>query len=369
MTPRVWHVTDSGVFSGAERQIAVLLKLTDRSRWRPVLVHTGVPGIEPLVAEARACGAETLMMRHAGGPRGALALARLIRSGRPDLVNAHLNWPLAMRWPVAGAIAARRPAIVATVHSSAQVEPHRLVEWQQRRCAPLVTRYVAVSEAVARHCIDRNGWPAGQVSVIRNGVEPERCTGGDAARGRELLGVPGERPIVLMLARLEQAKGIDVLVDAARKVPDAVFVVAGDGPYRGEAERLIAEAAIGARFHLPGRVDALADVLAAAEVAVLPSRVEGLPVFLLEAMAAGVPVVGSSIPAIAELVEDGRTGLLVPVDDAAALSAALARALSDEPLRQRVSAAAAAEVTARYTAQTMVDDTLDLYDEALGRRP
>ena len=369
MTPRtVWHLTDADTMGGAERQVEVLLRLTDRTRWQPVLVHTGAPGIAPLAEQARACGVQTRVMppgttvRHGAGC--ALRTARLIRSAAPDLLHAHLSYPLAMRWQIVGAHLAGRVPMVATVHSGAIVPPNAAVRWQQRRCGPKVARYLPVSGVVRDACVQTLGWPAAHMTVVHNGIEPDRTAGGDAARGRRALGV-ADGPVVLMLARLERDKGVEVLVDAAAAVPGAVFVIAGEGPERDALAARAAALGCADRVVLPGWVQALPDALAAASVVALPSFGEGLPISLLEAMSAGVPVVGSAIPGIAELVQDGRSGLLTPAGDSGALAAAIRRVLEEPGLAATLTAAARDRVLSSFSAAGMTEQVMAIYDEVL----
>lgn len=363
----VWHLTDSEMMGGAERQIEVLLRLTDRTRWRPVLAHTGAPGIGTLVEQAEACGAGTVQvppsttLRHGLGC--ALDTRRLIATHKPDLIHAHLSYPLALRWQIVGAHLARTP-LVASVHSGAIVPPSRAVVAQQRRCGQKVARYLPVAEVVRERCIETLGWPAGQMTVIRNGIEPQRCLGGDAERGRRLLGA-GPGPIVLMLSRLERDKGVHVFAQAAAEVPGAQFAIAGEGP---EREALISAAqklGCAERLLLPGWIDATSDLLAAASVVALPSFGEALPISLLEAMTVGVPVVGSAIPGIGELVTDGRNGLLAPAGDSGALATAITRILSDDALAAALRTEAQRLVLTEFSAAKMVQRICAVHEEVL----
>lgn len=365
----IWHLTDADTMGGAERQVEVLLRLTDRTAWRPVLAHTGAPGIRTLIEQAEACGAETVQLppsttlRHGLGC--ATGTARLIAAAKPDLIHAHLSYPLALRWQIVGAHLARTP-LVASVHSGAIVEPGTAVRLQQRMCGSKVARYLPVARVVRDRCIEVLGWPAEQMTVITNGIEPQRCLGGDRERGRRLLGA-GPGPIVLMLSRLERDKGVHVFAEAAAKVPGAQFAIAGEGP---ERENLLAAAeALGCagRLLLPGWIDATPDLLAAASVVALPSFSEALPISLLEAMAAGVPVVGSAIPGIEELVKDGRSGLLAPPGDAAALAAAITRILSDDALAGSLRTDAQELVQTEFSAATMVKRIAAVHEEVLAR--
>lgn len=364
----VWHLTDSDTMGGAERQIETLLRLTDREHWRPVLAHTGAPGIELLVEQAEACGAGTVTLP--SGPtlrRGvgcALRTARLIRAAGPDLLHAHLSYPLALRWQIVGAHLARRPPLVASVHSGAIVPPNRAVLAQQRLCGAQVARYLPVAAVVRERCVETLAWPTDRMTVIHNGIESDRCLGGDAHAGRAALGAPSG-PIVLMLSRLERDKGVHVFLEAAAQVPGVTFAIAGEGPERAALQTRAAALGCAGRLLLPGWVDAVPDLLAAATMVVLPSFGEALPISLLEAMATGVPVIGSDVPGILELVEDGRNGLIAATGDAAALAAAITRILNDDGLAARLTTAARERVVTEFAATVMTERVMAVYDEVL----
>ena len=372
MTPRrVLQITDSSAMGGAEQQILTTMRLLDRSAWEPVLVHQGHPGIAPLIDAVRGDGISDwlmpLMPDGIAGARQVPRFTRALRAAAPAVAHLHLTWPLAMKWPLTAALAARVPAVVATVHSAIPCATDRSVLWQQRQLSSRIDRYIAVSDSVVERCSGWFGWPVERFSVIENGIVASDLDAGDRVRGRDLAGVPADAPMVLTLARLDPVKGLDTLVAAAARVPDAVFVLAGEGAERAALCTQIAAASLADRVLLPGHLPASADLLAAADLLVLPSRSEGLPLTLLEAMAAGVPVIASDIPGIRAVVDDDRTGVLVPVDDADALARAITALLAD-PVRQgRLAAAARAHVAEHHDARQMVDQISRLYTKLLAR--
>jgi glycosyltransferase involved in cell wall biosynthesis len=173
-----------------------------------------------------------------------------------------------------------------------------------------------------------------------------------------------ERPVVLTVARLDKQKGLDCLLEAAALVPEARFVLAGDGPERA---RLVAQAhALGLNdqvVFLGYRRD-IPELLASCDLFVLPSLFEGLPLSILEAMAAGKPVIASAINGTDEAVFHGKTGLLVPPGDAAALSQAIRTLLFDPALAQRLVTAGRSQVQREFSVETMVQRVTDIYREA-----
>ncbi len=174
------------------------------------------------------------------------------------------------------------------------------------------------------------------------------------------------------MARLDKQKDHASLLEAARLVPDAVFVLVGDGPLREELEDRATRLGVEERVLFLGWREDIPEVLACADLFVLPSLYEGLPLALLEAMAAGLPIVATAIGGTSEAVVDGVTGLLVPPGEPRSLAAAIRRALDDEGLARRLGAASRERVRREFSAAAMARRTVSIYEECLDcerRRP
>ena len=366
---RVVHFTDSAGFGGAERQILTLIEQLDRARWDPVLAHHGSPGIQPLVDGARALGVPDVVLPPmpdgvAGAGRVPRA-ARTLRGLRADVLHAHLTWPLACKWPLAAGLAARLPAVLATVQLYLPFTATRATLLQHRALSRRVGRYICVSRFVADACIAHVGWPRARVSVVHNGIDPAPWERGNAAAGRAALG-GGDGPVALTLARLDPQKGLEVLVEAAAQTPGLQFAIAGDGPERAALEQQIERLGLGGRVRLLGRREDAPDLLAGCDLFVLPSRFEGLPVSVVEAMAASRAVVATAIGGTDEAVVEGETGLLVPAGDVAALASAVARIAGDVELSAAMGAAGRERAVAAFTATGMARAVEATYRELLG---
>jgi len=170
---------------------------------------------------------------------------------------------------------------------------------------------------------------------------------------------------VVTLARLSPQKGIDTLVTAAGLVPEAKFLVVGDGPERTALEAQAESLGISSRVSFLGHRRDVPALLASADVFALPSLFEGLPLSVLEAMAAAKPVVASRIGGTDEAVVDGVTGILVPPSDPAALAQAIRTVLADPQLAARMGGAGRARVHEAFTAQAMARGVEAVYDELL----
>jgi glycosyltransferase involved in cell wall biosynthesis len=175
-------------------------------------------------------------------------------------------------------------------------------------------------------------------------------------------------PVVLTLARLDRQKGLPVLLHAASLVPDAVFVIAGEGPERPALEALRTELDLEGRVQLLGQRDDVSELLARCDLFVLPSLFEGLPLSLLEAMAAGKPVIATAIAGTLEAVTDGETGLLAPPGDAAALASRIRRFLADRDFAARVALAGQIHVRQHFSPERMTGEVQALYLEVIGQR-
>ncbi|MCV2488164.1 glycosyltransferase [Geodermatophilus sp. YIM 151500] len=303
------------------------------------------------------------------------ALPRALRRGRPvDVVHAHQGEDVATL--VLGRLAAHRHRcpLVVTVHCSVRhtlrggslrARLLRLVGGELERRTLRRADAVVVLTARTAAELARDGVPAERISVIPSGFDPELFAAAGRAGARAIAG----RPRIGYVGRLAAQKRADLLVEAfGRMTEDADLLVVGDGPDRPRVEA--AAAATGdaaARITLAGFVEhsAVPGVLALLDVLVLPSAYEEMGSVLVEAMAAGLPVVASDVGGIPEVVADGRTGLLVPPGDAGALAAALDRITGDAGLRARLAAGARARA-AEYGWPRLAERVAEVYARVLG---
>jgi glycosyltransferase involved in cell wall biosynthesis len=299
------------------------------------------------------------------------AFALALRRSHADIFHAHLTWPLAAKNALLAAIAARAPAVLATVQLYMDVPVSRGMAVQERLIAAGADRLVAVSQHNACCLEDLVHWPRRKMDVIRNAVAPARYQVAPNPALREALS--GDSPLVLSVARMSPQKGLQHLLAAAAEVPEAVFALAGDGPERASLERLAGWLGVSDRIRFLGQRADIAALLAVCDVFVLPSLYEGLPVSVLEAMAAARPVLATAIGGTDEAITDGVSGMLVPPAQPAALAAALRRLLSDAGLRDRLGAAGQARVISDFSTREMVGRIADLYEllapQVAARRP
>ncbi len=223
-----------------------------------------------------------------------------------------------------------------------------------RRC----THLVGCTEDIARHQRD-HGWPADRVSAIPTFALLDDGPPLDRAR----FDTPEAAPLILCLARLHEKKGLDTLIDAMAGLPDAFLWLAGDGPLEARLKEQVTRLGLEGRVRFLGWRNDRGALLRTADVLAVPSRYEPFGTVMVEAWATGTPLVAAAAAGPAATVTDGENGLLVPVDDAAALRDALARLLQDRELCQTLVAGGTASWQARFTQAKVVQAWINLYRE------
>ncbi len=261
----------------------------------------------------------------------ALRLPRLVavvRALRPDVLNLHSPLPASLL-RVTSRFSRPRPVLVSTVHNVRYRLPTMLLD---RATGWLDARTVAVSPQVTRAVVSRG---ARHLSTRIHGVDVagQRRAAMDAGRTRREWDVPDGAFLIVHVANLRPQKDHEVLIEASARVvardPRAVFLLAGTGPLRERVARRVAGLRLDAVRFL-GAVPNAARLIAAADLLVLSSSYEGLPVVVMEALAAGVPVVSTGVGGVPDLVQDGRNGYLTPPGDPGALAEAILRAMRPE---------------------------------------
>lgn len=316
-------------------------------------------------------GARYLPLEHVRRPLdprqdalGLLELVRLFRRVRPQIV--HANSSKAGFLGRLAAVAAGVPVRVFTAHGWAFKAHDGLAAaaylWADRLMSPLTTTTICVAESELRAGLRARTCRAARTVVIRNGV----ALGPPPPRRPKRPGAPVE---LLSVGRLRAPKDFTTLVRAvAALAPGSVRLrIAGDGPDRAEVADEVAQLGLDGAVELLGARDDVADLLAGADAFVLSTDSEGLPMSVLEAMAAGLPVVASAVGGVPELVRDGETGALVPPRDPNALAAAIAGLAADADLRARLGDAARRRAEREFALPTFQRAHLDVYRDGLER--
>ena len=369
-TVRVLHVVHSLQVGGLEQGVVNVIRGAPPHQHHTVVCMT-TDG--PLRDRLPAGTAVHMLGKRPGHDLAMLwRLGRLLRQLRPDVVHSR-NWGTFDSVFVARL--ARVPIVVHGEHGreiSDTEGRNRRRNRMRRLCAPLVDRFVTVSESLRHWLVDDVHIPARRVVTIRNGVDVARFAGIDRAAARSLLDLPPNAPVIGTVGRLDPVKNQAGLIRAVTRLrtthPDAMLVIAGDGAYRAELERLIDTVAPGGNIRLLGERRDIPNVLAALDVFALPSVAEGMSNTILEAMAAGLPVVATAVGGSPELVADGVNGSLVPAGDEPALTAALSRYCSDAALRGAHGDASRRCAAADFGLRRMQDAYSALYDTLVRER-
>ena len=361
--PRVLLLITLAEVGGAQSYVAALLPaLVDRYD-----VVLAAHGEGPLRASAAESGARFVPLRHVRRPirpwrdlAGLVELVRLLRRERPQILHASSS-----KAGVLGrlaAVAARVPIRFFTVHgwafSAYSGVPSQLYRVADRLMAPLTTVTICVSENELAAGLEAGACRADRSVVIRNAVDVAA-----AYRSRHDRAVPR----LIAVGRLKAPKDFLTLIRAVAALSEGSFeaLIVGDGPDRAVVEAEIRRLGLEGRVRLVGERDDVPKLLADSDVFVLSSRSEGLPVSVLEAMAAELPVVASSVGGLAELVVDGETGILVPPGDAPTLAAALGRLIEGRAERRRLGAAGRARAEELFDLAAFRSSHVELYDREL----
>jgi glycosyltransferase involved in cell wall biosynthesis len=349
---RIALYTDSTTLGGAEAVVGTLLAALD-------------PGLEVVLAgvdatvlgrlATRRPGLRTAILPRVGGKAevaALLSLARAIRGLNADVFQANLPVPSSCQYALAAAALVPRLRSVALEHLPYPLDGR----WQltlKRVTSARLAAHVAVGEQVARRVETLARLPSGSIRTIHNGVDDVELE----PRPRLFDG-----PTLGSIGRLDRQKGYDVLLRALAELPAVSLVLVGDGPERGALEPRAADGGAGARVRFAGWDPAPRHWLTAIDVFVLPSRFEGLPLAIVEAMLARRAVVATDVGSVAEAVEHQVTGLLVAPEQPLALAHAL-RTLLEHPQNAAAMGAAGRERARRFTPAAMARAYERLYEE------
>lgn len=361
---RILQICSARQIGGGERHLADLANGLTR---RDHNVFAALIPSSPLLAELSSLPEQNIVqapMRNALNVSSALKLARFASENRIQIIQAHVarDYPLA-------ALAARR--------SSAHLILTRHVLFPMNRAHKLTLRrtdrVIAVSQAVADRLRAQRIFGEDKIVLIHNGIDVDRF-----ARGREDRFTrnkdANQKLRVGMIGHLAPIKGQEDFIHAAaivcRQRRDVEFVIAGEdksrsGEHRRSIETLIAELNLEQHVSLIGWVDDVARLLPNFDLFVSPARSEPFGLSIIEAMAAGVPVIATASEGARELIDDQQTGRLVPIGNSEALADAISGLLADSELRERLSAEAQRRVRDRFSLERMLDATEDVYREVL----
>jgi len=366
---RVVHLITNLDRGGAESILRDVVTCSDRQQFEHVVVSLFL-GDTPIADDIRSQGIRVIDMGMSSKwDAGALIrLGATIRRESPDIVQGWLFHTNVLA-RVVGRMC-RVPIVVSAHHSVSTEGRHRdfLYKWTHH----MDDRAIAVCDAVRRAEIERTGVAEDRIVTIYNGIPDVPPADRDATRQEllDLLQLPGDARLVGTIGRLSQAKGypdyaraIQVIVKAH---PDAHFVWVGGGSDRSALTAAVVRLGIAEHVHMLGDRSDARHLLAAMDIFVLPSLWEGLSIALLEAMAAGLPVVATAVGGTPEVVVAGETGVLVPPSNPDELANAVIKLLNDPAAARKMGQAGRDRVAERFTVNDMVGAIESLYASLLG---
>lgn len=321
------------------------------------------------VAAARQAGirVEVIPESFRFDPRVISTLSRLIQGEAPDIILTHhvkshfliklLRLSEQCRW-------------VAFHHGyTAPDRKTRAYNHLDRWSLPSADRVITVCQSFATDLADA-GVPADRISVLHNSVRPPAPASPEEVKAlKARLGMADDERVVLAIGRLSHEKGHLDLISAfaglrtAHPGLVAKLVIVGDGPERNKLETAVSSLGLSERVIFAGHNNNVRVFYAAADLLALPSHTEGSPNVVLEAMAAGVPIVATAVGGVPEIVEDNESALLVSAGDLSAMATAIARLFTDKELARRLTANASATIAARHTPKSYVNSLMEIYQQ------
>ncbi len=366
---KILHISSAKTFGGGERHLVDLCReLVNRGHEVHVVLRPTCEWSEKLdfLPPDRILHSS---IRNAFGVFGSKRIARYVNDRGIAIVHAH-----AARDYIPASLVcrmAKNVKFVLTRHVLFAMKPFNRIALRN------VARVIAVSPPVAQNL--RDIFPVDKIVTIPNGIKVPDLDAETARKRREAFrffhGIPFDVPLIGTVGELKPLKGQHDFILAAAEIAktnrDARFVIVGrdnslGGEFRRELKRLAKVFELGDRILFLDWIDDLSEVLGALDLYVSPSHSESFGLAILEAMLYGVPVVATETAGAKELVDDGETGLLVPVGEAAKLASTVARLLADGPTRLRFGAAGRKVAAEKFSLEKMVDATIALYENCSG---
>ena len=366
--PRIVFVITGLGLGGAETQVLELAKRLHARGW-PISV---VSMVEPQILAERftEAGMEVEYLGMKAGvpdPMGLLRLALILRRRRPVIVHSHMvHANLLVR---AVRMLVQIPVVVCTTHSI--IEGARWREWAYRLTDRFATLTTAISKAAVDRYVQVRAVPQNRLRFLPNGVDLQRFHPDQHSRAAKRAELRlGSHFAWLAVGRFVQAKNYELMLRAfaSARSPNARLIIAGDGPLRLQMEDLASHLSISSQVQFLGARNDIMQLMNAADAYVMSSDWEGMPMVLLEASATGLPIVATRVGGNAEVVQHGRTGLLVAPQQEDALAEAMKTMMAMQPMKRALMGRSGRELTSvHYNVECVVDSWESLYWELLNQ--
>ncbi len=363
----VLYFSDAPYVGGAEKYLLLLAKHIGEFGYKPAFILDKEDRLKSLVKELEDEGIEVfgVDINLPYSPRGLPELTGLLRRIKPDIFHLNLSGPYSAKYglvaPVARLCGVKR--IVSTEHLP-MVEPFFKGKFLKSVSNIFIDRVITVSENNVQFLVGKHGVKRGKVRVVYLGI-PDIFP--ELRGGKKDFGLSDRDIVITMIASIEERKGHRVAIRALEVLPpNHHLLIVGTGPLEAELMDLVESLGMQERVHFLGYTADVSRVLAATDVVLLTSFLEATPYVLIEAMAAGIPVVASDIFGVGEIVEDSVTGILVPPGDAKRTAEAIRAIIQDGEKRERMSKAARERYLKHFRLESFVSETAAVYNELLG---
>lgn len=356
---------------GMKEHLLSLLKGLDKNRFH---IHVACPGNSSIETELRKLGIQVHNIPLVGpiNPgediRSCKAIKNLCQAEGFTIIHCHGS-----KAGLVGRLAAataKVPLVILTAHNFVVDDKYSLAKKivftkGEQFLGRVTDCVITVSSALRKEYIEKFRVPAEKVVCVYNGIDTESFDlTVDKKKIKTQLGLAPEKPVIGTVARMAPQKGLPFLLEAIAILGETVnagFLIAGDGPLRPDLERQAEQLGLSGKVCFPGYCQNIKEILQIFDIFVIPSISEGLSITAIEALAAGKPVVASRVGGLPEVVEDGKTGVLVPPGDPATLASAIKNLLDDPALRERMGRAGRRTAKDKFSLENMIRKTEELY--------
>lgn len=364
---KILFYTDTPILGGAENQMMLLAKFLPKDKFSVAVACACNQKLNPWCQQLIESGVEVIRMNvlHKHDPRHWLYLKKILPVF--DLMHMHVWNPASGRY---GFLAAAAVPLVITEHDPYVLKGFK--GWLKNKLIARAERIIVASRATSELVQMQAPFMREKITVIPNGIDIRAFTAESQLANRNefrrvCFGTLPNEKIVLCVAELHERKGQKYLIEAMREVikefPSAKLVLIGDGPERRLYEKL--GGALGDRIFMPGRRKEIARIMAASDIFVLPSRREAFGLVLLEAAATGLPIIASRTGGIPEIIENGKTGLLVEPENSKLLSKSICALLREPSTGSQMAENMMRRLRENFDAEKMADETARVYDKLL----
>ena len=371
------HITLSMGPAGVEHFIINFARRLNRKCFDLTVGCLDAGGV--LLDEIHSLGCSSFVLSRQSGLdwRLVVSLARIFSKQKFDIVHTHNQ--AAHFYAGLAAKISRVPCLITTEHSRHYIEERRIRRLEKLILSSFTDRWVNVSQELAQLSIEKDGLLSKKVRVIPNGIDIERFRKpmsfyndyNDIARMKKGLGIPSDAKLAIMVARLHPIKNHKILLQAVAAIKERIknvhIILVGDGELRDDLMELAQQLGIGNRIHFLGYRQDIPELLWLSDLFVLCSFTEGMPLSLLEAMAAGVPVIIARTANKAGVITDGVNGKVVETDTKA-LAVGLANILENQDHYKRLAENGFEFVSKHFSLETMMKQYESLYEEILERK-